>query len=405
MRNLKDIVKRAHEGPALMFRAHAYDLANPDDFLADISALANADIVGQRALIVGVSPGEPGQRKVRGFPRQQIPDASTVCALIEKFIEPALSVQVLAPGASDKSLCVILLDHCDAPPYVMKRSCGVLLKGAGFIRRDSRNHPLGRQESARLSARAEAGQEAERPIAAAAPEPGNVPLVLAFPGGQRTFSVMAAASDSLPSAMASVKLKEALKARKEVQAMSGLDTGIVRLMHVRAFGPEQPFAKKSIEELEDDLRAVKETFAIEDEFQLLEAAAPRVNFVLRNLSDRPRKGIMLRLRIQRIPGFELAPCVYTTLIDEVTRRRVLKDTGNPLYPAIQRHDDAFEVSQSIAEIEENSETEVFGEALRVVVRTPAENQQVLVSYELESDSLDATIKGTLELTLLPAAQD
>ena len=71
MRNLKDIVKRGREGPALMFRAKAYDLENPDDFLADISALANADIVGQRALIVGVSPGEPGTRKVQGLPRKR----------------------------------------------------------------------------------------------------------------------------------------------------------------------------------------------------------------------------------------------------------------------------------------------------------------------------------------------
>ena len=57
--------------------------------------------------------------------------------------------------------------------------------------------------------------------------------------------------------MATEKLNSAIKARKEVQAMSGLDTGIVRLMHVRAFGQEQPFAKKSIEELEDDLQGRK----------------------------------------------------------------------------------------------------------------------------------------------------
>ena len=404
MRNLKDIVRRGREGPALMFRASAYDLQNPDDFLADISALANADIVGQRALIVGVSPGEPGQRSVRGLRRASVPKASTVWALIEKFIEPALSVQVLAPGDGDKTLLVILLDGCDNPPYVMKRSCGVLLKGAGFIRRENQNDPLGREESDRLRARAAARQQGGRPTVAADSEGGKAPLALRFPDGQRKLRLAAAAVDCLPSYMATEKLNSAIKARKEVQAMSGLDTGIVRLMHVRAFGQEQPFAKKSIEELEDDLRVVKETFAVEDEFYLLEKTSERLNFKLCNLSDRSLKDVHLRLRVQRIPGFEIVPCIYTTDIDQETRRRVLRDTENPDYPTVQDADFAYEISKALGDVERHSEELVFGEALRVVVRTPAINQKALVSYELDSASLDATIKGTLELALT-SAQD
>ncbi len=404
MRNLKDIVRRGREGPALMFRAGAYDLKNPDDFLADISALANADIVGQRALIVGVSPGEPGQRKVRGLLRAALPEASAVSALIEKFIEPALTVQVLAPGDGDKTLLVILLDGCDNPPYVMKRSCGVLLEGAGFIRRDNQNYPLGREESDRLRARAAARPQGGRPTVAADPEPGEAPLALTFPDGQRKLRLAAATTDSLPSYMATEKLNSAIKARKEVQAMSGLDTGIVRLMHVRAFGQEQPFAKKSIEELEDDLRAVKETFAVEDEFYLLEKTSERLNFKLCNLSDRPLKDVQLCLRVQRIPGLEVVPCIYAADIDQETRRRVLRDSENPAYPAVQDTNSAYEISKALGDVEKHSEELVFEEALRVVVRTPAVNQKALVSYELDSASLDATIKGTLELALTSAQE-
>lgn len=255
------------------------------------------------------------------------------------------------------------------------------------------------------AAESDDAQSSEAPNADATPIASGHAIALNFAGGSRTLSLGINDDSDLPSAIAARKLKAAIAARSEVEAMSGLDTGMVRLMHVRAFGQDEPFAKKSIDELKDDLRKVHQTFEVEDKFHMFEKAAHRLNFEVSNAGDRALKNAHLVLRLPREHGFEVAPKILAAEIDPQSRKRVLTEIDNPGYPAVTRSDSVLEVAYPLGEIRKHRSMPVFREPLRVVVTQAAADKAIPISYELQSASLNEPVTGSLLLQLAPAAGD
>lgn len=402
MQNLKEIVKRGREGPGLMFRSQAYDLSTPDDFLADIMALANADIMGQRALIIGVVPGEPGARKIQGIQRERAPTGAGLQKLVDEFIEPGFDLSVATAGSGARTVLVIMLNGCDSPPYLLKRPCGALLQGVGFIRKGSENMMLSREESKRL----QQGEPSEpMPVANGeyAIDDALAPAAsVTFGDGSRIARLPVNSEESLPSSVAARKLKAAIEARTEVEKLSGLDTGMVRLMHVRAFGPDEPFAKKSLDELRDDLRKVREKFADDDKVHRFEKAGHRLNFQVHNNGERALRNARLVLRMARQPGLELGSCIYALEVDPESRKRVLTESHHPGYPSVAIKSGHFEIAYALGDVTAGQHVLAFREPLRVWVSEPASGQSIPIECELSSPRLESPIVNRLELQMVAA---
>jgi len=390
MSNFREIINRGNEGPALMFRAQSYDFACPDDFLADVMAMANADITGQRAIVLGVGPGMPGERELRGIDCDSLPSSAELQQLVDDYIEPEMSVQLM-PGDDDGNVAVIVIAGCDTPPYLLKKPCGIHLQGASFIRRKRRNLPLSRGDFARLRGAAALPQ--------AAPEilktPQNISLL--FEGGAPERSLAVIAQDNLPSAIAARKLESAIQSRAEVDAMGGADTGIVRLMHVRAFGLDEPFSKKSVDELKDELRVVRKTFQLEDKFHKFEKTGHRLNFVVTNDSGEALEDARVTLRLQREHGFEIAPSMLALGLNTTTRRRELTEVKSSRYPVVSTSGAFYEIREQVGEIRGHSRNVVFREPLRVALSDAAAGKSVSVYYELTGRGMGNPSTGSLLL--------
>ncbi len=385
-----------------MFRSQAYDLSTPDDMLADFMALANADIMGQRALIIGVVPGEPGARKVVGIQRDLAPSAAQLQKLVDEYIEPAFSLSVATAGSGARTLLVIMLNQCDCPPYLLKRPCGALLQGVGFIRKGSENLMLSREESKRLQQR-QAAEPLSGEAGEMAAEVATAPAVsVTFGDGSRIARLPVNSEAGLPSSVAERKLEAAIEARTEVEKMSGLDTGMVRLMHVRAFGPDEPFAKKSLDELRDDLRRVRAKFADDDKLHRFEKAGHKLNFRIDNNGDRALRNARLVIRMAREHGFELAPCIYAMEVEPESRQRVLKETNHPGYPSVAIKERLYEVSYALGDVSAGQQVKAFREPLRIWVSDSASGESIPVECELQSPRLESPIVNQLELQLAPA---
>lgn len=394
MNKLIEIVKRGREGPSLIFRSGPYDFRCPDDFLADVMALANADIVGQRAIILGVSRGEPGERDVPGISFEKLPDGAALHELVDEYIEPRIAIQVV-PGDDQKKVAVIIIGDCEAPPYLLKKPCGALMQGAGFIRRDTGNFPLSRSECARLRD-ATAGQPPEPELFSA-----SQTITVTFEDGGAESELTVIAETDLPSSIAARKLESAIQSRSEVDAMGGADTGIVRLMHVRAFGLDQPFSKKSVDELKDELRNVHRTFELEDKFHRFEKIGHRLNLLVNNEGDEALLGAALILRMQREHGIDVAPAIYALGVSATTRRRELTEVTKSGYPLVRTGPAYHEVACQISPVREHSSLPAFQQPLRVAVSRAAVGKSVPIYYELRSKGGGEPVKGVLRLRVKP----
>jgi len=234
MSSLETLIRSASAGPALAFRERAYADVERQSFVREILALANALVDGPRYLIMGVRDHGPGEREIVGITDDELRYArESYPSLVERYIEPALSLEMRAAELDGSRALILALRAVDDPPYLLKENLSNSMReGSGWIRRSTAAARLKRADLEQLFLKS-------------ALSPENHPTIqLGFEGNGLIEEITLAALDlnELPSRVAGEKFRNLIGAKQASQEATGRSaTRIERLVHAREFGGTQPY--------------------------------------------------------------------------------------------------------------------------------------------------------------------
>lgn len=255
MRDLEDLARYELENTAVDFKAVQYSREKHVDCLKDVLALANADVDGDRFLVLGIKLRSDGTRDFRGIPRDEFRDAAEFQQLLAQNIEPNLAVDYIPLELEEVLVGVLRIHGCSDPPYLMRKQYRSLKPGDGWVRMGSHQARLTRKDYERFAALKVRGQDLANQI--------RVSFSSDEPIAEK--NVASCGEVTPPSAKAAERIRKILAERRGL-AESGSPFGwrVTQSLGASLLGGPSPYEQRDTETLEANLENVEETYAEHD---------------------------------------------------------------------------------------------------------------------------------------------
>jgi len=383
---IETLIRHENEHTALKFRPTLYLRHEYDQLLRDIVALANADVRGERIIVLGVD-ALGGNRTLIGVPREMSVVHGTFEGLVQKHIEPPLRVRYGTCEMDGLIFGVLSITGCTNQPYLVSNPLApALRRGEGWIRRGVEQLPLGRADLDRMYAsRLEDGVFR-----------GGIKV--GFKGPKLVSSLVLRAIDAYepPSAQAAAKLKAAIEAHTELERTKFLSTRIMRLTHLRLFGHEAPYRSKSLEQLRLDLEHVLDEYREEDGYYRFEELGHRVNFTLINRGTEPVADASVSIELPNGAGIEVAPRIFMSRpTGEKSAPTAATGQSTADYPSVTVTEKTITIARNLGAVACDSPVDLLREPLRMVITERAIGRRLPVRVTVHGRNLPAPIVVTL----------
>ncbi len=387
MIELNDLIKFENENTSLDFKAKQYLKPSFEDLIKDILSMANANVLGDRHIIVGVKHYPSGRRKYFSIDESEFMDSATYHQLIRENVEPEIHFDYVPHQFDGHRLGIFRIYDCDNQPYMMRKTFGGLKKGDAYIRKGTHQPPLIREDLDRIWER----QKNEF----------TAPIRIGFDssGTPKEITVAATAKLTLPSDRAAEKIRAILakRAKSPTEEMLRLT-----VLPARLFGASVPYENRSSEELRENLEHVKEAYRSDDLHELYEVNAARVNLVIVNEGETYVEDASITIKIQKVDGLRVANRIHA-----LPQRAGLFEVGSiPIssvfamnYPKVSNHMQYIEVRHSIGNLRHGIPTRAFEEPLRIVLEDTLIGQKVYLHCSLFGKQLRAPRTETLTIEI------
>ncbi len=388
MNTLEKIVREGKEGEQVLFRRGAYTRQSQEELLRDVVSLANANVEGERVIILGVEAGVHGAT-IFDIPREAIDGTHRYHGVIRDFIEPPLNMHARSLAVDGKHLVALILDDCQDKPYMMRADHSASLRrGDAWIRVKTENQRMGRRQLEAVFA----DRFAE------ALYTGKVEV--GFDGNMlsQEMTVNTADAELLPSKDAKEKLTTLIEAKEQKGAIADENTFITRLTHARLFGADQPYQSHSVSELRKELDNLVERYRDHDDYFRFEQHGQKVNLALVNQSEQELKGASIALMVPRASKFLLARRAPVNPANELKARKVYDDESS--YPTVSELEKAYQVTENLGNVAPGQSLLAFKEPLRLFADKSLAGQKVTLFYKLYGRNLRQPISGKLFLKLV-----
>ncbi len=388
MNTLEKIVREGKEGEQVLFRRGAYTRQSQEELLRDVVSLANANVEGERVIILGVEAGVHGAT-IFDIPREAIDGTHRYHGVIRDFIEPPLNMLARSLTVDGKHLVALILDDCQDKPYMMRADHSASLRrGDAWIRVKTENQRMGRRQLEAVFA----DRFAE------ALYTGKVEV--GFDGNMlsQEMTVNTADAELLPSKDAKEKLTTLIEAKEQKGAIADENTFITRLTHARLFGADQPYQSHSVSELRKELDNLVERYRDHDDYFRFEQHGQKVNLALVNQSEQELKGASIALMVPRASKFLLARRAPVNPANELKARKVYDDESS--YPTVSELEKAYQVTENLGNVAPGQSLLAFKEPLRLFADKSLAGQKVTLFYKLYGRNLRQPISGKLFLKLV-----
>ena len=385
-------IKFENENAALAFRGQQYLDFEYEQLLRDVMGMANADVSGERHIVLGIEqkPGKP--RVLVGMKKKDFLDPSVFCKLVSENIEPPLKVSYVAHEVDGRIFGMLIVPDAGHKPYMMKRDFSKSLRrGDAWIRRGSKLVRLDREGLESIYA--DRFQK----------EPMDGHLEVSFSGtadGKMLELPVLPAADP-PSKQAAKQIRACIKAKERADEILGHeDSKIQRLMHVNIFGTETPFESRDLTTLKRDLKTITITYRKADKFYFLEENAHKVNLSVMNLGEEYLEDVSVVLEIPVLQGVAVARKIYLSPEARQDPSATAACGNQENSPTVERLEDRIRITDNIGAIPPRIPTELLKAPLRIAVSTPAIAQVVPVYYAVLGRNLRQPVTGRLEFKVV-----
>ena len=379
MTKLDDLIKFENENTRLDFKATQYLKPVHEHFLKDVLAMANADVEGDRYIVVGVDYKPDGSRNYLSINTVDFVDSATYHQLVRENIEPEIHFEYVRYDFEGHLLGVFRIYDCNDKPYMMRKDFGKLKQGNAFIRKGSHQPPLTRKDLDHI--RDKQKQEFT----------ANIKMGFDLAGMPREIAHPAIGELQLPSDQAAEKIREILAERKKTLPPGDLSFArqLIESGNFPNFslGRPLPYSHRSSKQLQENLENVKDTYREDDLHLLYEQHASRINLSILNEGETYVEDASIEIRILKVNGLRVAPKIYT----EPDRSGLFGQPRASLYsvlamhyPTVKNYKDYIGVFQSVGTLRHGIPERAFQEPLRIVFG------RELVGQKL---SLECTLRG------------
>lgn len=387
MDRLAKLVRTAAPSAGLAFRARPYGRDGRRDLLRDVIAMANAPVEGPRHIVVGIETDAGGHRTPTHVTAEALDDDAACAALVAEFIEPPVDIAYHTTSVDGAAVGVFEIGSCRDRPYMMRRDFSeTLRRGDAYVRTNDAAVKLGRSQLARMF-------EQKFRVALS-----NDSIEVGFAGDilHKALEIQATDLTDLPSAQAAAKLRQMAALRKRSRAR-GSTTLIARLTYARLFGADDPYEDRPLEDLEEEIRAIRADYRDEDEHFLFAERGQALELAVLNQGEETVRDASLAIALPANPDFHVADRPPPVREDGELQPPVADEVAR--YPSVSRGKNAVRVAVSIGDLPPGEIVRVFDFPLRVTAGLPLAGRRFALQYSLLATNLRGPADGKLRLKL------
>jgi len=386
---LENIVREGRQTARIMFREQAYAVRDHDELLRDVMALANANVQGQRLIVLGAEARSDGTR-MHELPAEVLAEGARLQGVVRDFIEPPVSVQFKPFQIEGKQLAAIIVNDCQDRPYMMRadHSAG-LRRGDAWIRVDTENQRMGRRHLVSIFSRRFAEPTFK----------GHIEV--GFPGDfiLKELDVPTADLSSLPSNDARKRIQTLIDTKRRT-TMAADGTFLARLTHARLFGSEQAYVHHSVEDLEKEMESVTARYQARDDYHRYVEKGFELELLVFNQGEEAIEDASISLMSPSPDGFGIALSIPTRPVtDKAAGRKALLPEAEQSYPSVGLFRGAYQVTENIGTLECGKKVQVFKSPLLISAEKRLVGQRVTLYYKLFGRNLRKPLTGNLTLRL------
>ena len=390
MISIEDIIKYENENTSVDFKAIEYTKSKYVDLLKDIISMANADVFGDRFIVIGVKFNSDTTRVILGL--TQLTDSATIQQLVNENIEPEINIDYSPYEIDKKIIGVLKISGCSNPPYLAKKDYNsgdkYLRKGDGYIRKGSFQRPLTRLDYDRIY---KVKQEASF-------YDGDIKIFLQGDIEEDEILLKRVGQIKLPSDIQKENIEKILTNKKKesdwyknLGAQFDPEHFNVRRTISLSLGHGIPYEDYTVRELEKELLDIKNIYYNEDCYYIFEEKSNMINLSIRNCGSR---------YIEDATFFMFFPKIEGVMISDEIFPHPSKSKNinyNLYYPKVTQTKSHICVESSIGDIKHGLASDAFRENLRIFVANNVDVSEFDVECRLYGKNIKDYILKVLKV--------
>lgn len=394
MLNFDELIEYENESTRLDFKRVQYVKHFYEALLKDVLSMANANLIDDRYIVVGVEHRADGTREFCGIPENEFVDSATYHQLIRENIEPEVHFDYQPYRFGGVLLGVFRIHSTADQPYMMRKQYGQTLRaGDAFIRKGTHQTRLLRSDLDRMFQSREAKESA-----------GPVEIGFDIGGMPTDFSLPALGNLELPSARAAAKIRAILAERERAAQNPSLASFGHRVIGAGALGlayQDTSYAQRSSEQLRIDLQSVEETYHGNDMHEMFELKATKLNLRVKNAGTSYIEDASIRVIVPKVEGFKIADQVYHKPQDNLGMPgyNLAGLLGGPVYPRVVEDENSFIISANIGNLRHGIPAKAFDQPIRVLARRSLVGRKLNFECTLYGKQLRAPQRSTLTVEI------
>ncbi len=386
----ENLLKQPQDCLEICLRPGTYGPAGRADLIRDVMGLANLPGSARRYIVMGATRGADGKIDTPGLDEAALSEIDSYAALIREYLEPELVVDINCRSVEGRLIAVLEISHFGNPPYMICTDLSEELRsGACWIREPGLFRSARRRDFDRMFAARPVDEPVVAPI---------TPRVAVGFGEDATAlqTVMQLPElERAPSVIAAKRLQDQIAVVKEAGARNVVDSSVARLVHTQQYGSDLPYDERGVNTLIENFHAVGDKYWEADEYYYNESNALKLNFCVRNTSEKVLEALTVVLTLPVADEFRVVESLITAPGSGLSQHE------NDLlgYPEVTYYKGAAQVRQNIDILQPGGQVSLFETALRVALRPAIAGKKIAIRYALHARGLAEPQEGSLRLLL------
>jgi len=407
MINFDDLIKYENENTCLDFKAIQYEKSQYEELIKDIMSMANADVENDRYIIIGVKHKPSGDRKMFNIKEEEFIDSAIYQQIIRENIEPDIKLDYFPCKHEGNLLGIFKISGCSDKPYTMKKDFGKLKKGDSFIRKGTHEPRMTRRD---LDAIFEKKIKKDK-------FDGKIQLSFSGYDLSHEIELMVTSDIKLPSQRAAEKIKKIIKEKKQVAKMKNQETafaGISAILESQQSLAKSlrsitaiplapiPYEQRTLEELQNNLKEVDQTYRDDDSYTLFELSSHKINISILNEGHTYIEDASIQLQINKIEGLLVAEKAYAepkNIINSIVNLHV-PSYESMNYPEVNYTESSIVIYQTIGDVKHRLPINAFKVPIRIVFLDQLAGKVVEINCKLFGKNLIEPLNEILRIKLI-----
>ena len=407
MINFDDLIKYENENTCLDFKAIQYEKGQYEELIKDIMSMANADVENDRYIIIGVKHKPSGDRKMFNIKKEEFIDSAIYQQIIRENIEPDIKLDYLPHEHEGNLLGIFKISNCFNQPYMMKKDFGKFKKGDSFIRKGTHVSRMMRRDHDVIFEKKIKKNKFD----------GKIQLSFSGYGSSHEIELMVTSDIKLPSQRAAEKIKKIIKERKQVAKMKTQEDAFTAMSAI--FESQQrlakslrsitvnplaqiPYEQRTLEELQNNLKDVDQTYRDDDSYTLFELSSHKINISILNEGHKYIEDASIQLQIKKIEGLFVAEKVYVEPKNEINSfvNVHVPSYESMNYPEVNYSESSIVIYQTIGDVKHRLPINAFKVPIRIVFLDQLAGKVVEINCKLFGKNLIEPLNEILRIKLI-----